>query len=131
MDLGDKEGMEGYWPSNEATGLLCVGCLPGEEHLSREGGRPSSERCSLGTAEYCVTNQFISKRSRITRLKQKRLTLARIFSTALERVFQGKIFTSFSMLRGLGLGKFIKRLKNSSLVPLPFDTVSGWRKHAG
>lgn len=54
------------------------------------------------------------------------LYLPMIFLSADSRIFQGNTLTSFSMLRGLGLGKDMISLKNSSLSDLALDTVKGW-----
>ena len=53
--------------------------------------------------------------------------LEMIFFRACPSIFQGKTLTSFSIFRGLGLGKPMMILKNSSLSALPFETVSGWK----
>lgn len=48
-----------------------------------------------------------------------------IFCNATDSTFHGKTLTSFSMFRGLGLGKPIMTLKNSSVSGLALETVSG------
>ena len=54
------------------------------------------------------------------------LYLPMIFLSAGSRIFQGNTLTSFSMLRGLGFGKPMMILKNSSLSGFAFETVRGW-----
>src|SRR4051794_12499183 len=54
------------------------------------------------------------------------LYLPMIFLRAGSRIFQGNTLTSFSMLRGLGLGNAMIILKNSSLSALALETVRGW-----
>ena len=51
------------------------------------------------------------------------LYLPMIFLRADSRIFHGNTLTSFSMLRGLGLGNAMMILKNSSLSALALDTV--------
>lgn len=48
-----------------------------------------------------------------------------IFFSAGPNIFHGKTLTSFSMLRGLGFGKAMMILKNSSLSALALLTVAG------
>lgn len=55
------------------------------------------------------------------------LYLEIIFLSACPRTFQGKTLTSFSMLRGFGLGNAMIILKNSSDSALALLTVSGWK----
>lgn len=55
------------------------------------------------------------------------LYLPIIFLRADSRIFHGNTLTSFSMLRGLGLGKPMMILKNSSLSGLALETVCGWK----
>lgn len=55
------------------------------------------------------------------------LYLLMIFLREASRLFHGNTLTSFSMLRGFGLGKPMMSLKKSSLSAFALETVSGWK----